>query len=74
MLGNCGEWCSDWYGPYPATRVEDPYGPTSGRFRVVRGMFRSRFKSSCRCATRWCLSPTSLFRRPLIGLRLVLNT
>ena len=36
MHGNVREWCLDWYGPLsePAT---DPVGPSSGKYRVMRG-------------------------------------
>jgi formylglycine-generating enzyme required for sulfatase activity len=39
MLGNAFEWVADWYGDksYAQSAPEDPRGPESGRFRVVRG-------------------------------------
>ena len=37
MHGNVWEWCQDWHGPYPASAVTDPRGPSSGSDRVFRG-------------------------------------
>jgi formylglycine-generating enzyme required for sulfatase activity len=37
MEGNVWEWVSDWYGPYPSGPVDDPTGPSSGTFHVLRG-------------------------------------
>ena len=39
MLGNVSEWCSDWYGDYPAWTVTDPTGPSSNflKLHVFRG-------------------------------------
>ena len=37
MMGNVGEWCSDWDGAYPSGIVTDPVGPSSGDYRVNRG-------------------------------------
>ena len=39
MVGNIWEWVYDWYAPdyYARSRLENPFGPTSGEFRVLRG-------------------------------------
>jgi sulfatase modifying factor 1 len=40
MVGNALEWCSDYYGPYPAGETLDPKGPAQGDqngSRVLRG-------------------------------------
>ena len=37
MHGNVWEWTGDWFGPYSATSVTDPAGPSSGSYRVLRG-------------------------------------
>jgi formylglycine-generating enzyme required for sulfatase activity len=39
MHGNACQWCADWYGEkyYDASPADDPTGPDSGHYRVLRG-------------------------------------
>ena len=37
MSGNVWEWCSDRFGDYSSTAQTNPSGPSSGKYRVVRG-------------------------------------
>ena len=39
MAGNVNEWVADFYSDdyYKTSPAEDPHGPVSGRFRVIRG-------------------------------------
>ena len=54
MHGNVWERCNDWYGTayYRGSPREDPPGPTSGKFRVLRGGSWGSGPVLCRSAAR----------------------
>lgn len=59
MAGNVFEWVNDWLGEaYYATAPRDnPQGPTSGTFRVLRGGSWASDQYEVRSAARGMLSP-----------------
>ncbi|HEU5395650.1 MAG TPA: formylglycine-generating enzyme family protein [Verrucomicrobiae bacterium] len=69
MIGNVLQWCSDWYGEYPAGLAVDPRGPADGKERILRGGAFVYGPRHCRCAFRGRNQPD--FRNYYIGFRVV---
>ncbi|MEQ8192377.1 MAG: SUMF1/EgtB/PvdO family nonheme iron enzyme [Candidatus Eremiobacterota bacterium] len=79
MSGNSLEWCSDWYSDntnnppnyYVISPSNDPTGPATGSWRVLRSGGWAATAGECRSAYRHFASPDA--RNFGIGFRLVKN-
>ena len=70
MSGNVLEWVNDWFGEYPSGKQIDPTGPSSGRYKVLRGGSWRNPSAFCRVSFRNYMEPDS--EDFMFGLRLAL--
>jgi sulfatase modifying factor 1 len=68
MIGNAAEWTSDWYGGnYEKSLEQNPKGPSSGKYKVIRGGSWANGLLRARSANRdW---DTPIYRHDTIGFR-----
>jgi formylglycine-generating enzyme len=60
MSGNVEEWVADWYGPYTSGAQDNPTGPNTGSYRVIRGgSWSNDDKTTLRTSLRAMMDPNA---------------
>ena len=61
MAGNVWEWTADWYGNYTSEVVNNPTGPDTGTYRVIRGGSWGSGTGDLRVAIRFNDNPSGRY-------------
>lgn len=69
MGGNVSEWVADWLGDYSPTHLSNPYGPSSGNEKMLKGCSWFFHPTYCRGALRPSVDPDT--RMDYLGFRCV---
>ncbi len=69
VVGNVSEWTHDWYQPTFSAEEVDPWGPTNGSWRVLRGGAYALEPIDVRLSGRGAVSPSHANER--MGIRFV---
>ena len=74
MHGNVLEWCQDWFAEtyYANSPQENPQGPSSGQYRLLRGGSWCYNTTCCRSASRH--NYNRVYRHNTIGVRVLART
>ena len=70
LCGNVWEWVTDWYGEYGDAPQVDPWGPSGGEYRVIRGGGFGSDAQRARAAIRYWGDPEIVYVD--LGFRVVL--
>ena len=71
MNGNVEEWCWDWFADYSEAAQNNPLGPDSGKYKIIKGGSRKEDAQDNHITARTSTTPDS--KKEYRGFRIVRN-